>query len=1172
MPGIRITPRAVRDAVLNAVGLSFAHVPLGLDAPLPSSAPPVLKAFADEAPQERFERGLPDYLTLRLFEQLSLAARARLLLDEEETSPHAPIWASRYKFMQPVSAKALRKGLIEAAAELTKDHQHRRGGFYISGAYIRGDLDLTNLNLPFSVRLIGCAIDGALRIGRTELVTLDISGCAVRGIFGSFLRTHGSLRLRRLVSTSVVDLGGAKVSDVFDATDSVVFPLDDPPKSEAFVGDRGIFNLSLANLSNEARLMRARIYGGLTLKGCRIERSLFIDDAILRAPLAFLERLGADVVEKTHGLSTDQLPLAVQTSWRAELKLAKELHGAPEEALDPADAERRDIYVGYETLERFVMPEQICSRLKTGGKLFRRLLEESPRARASCLRADGLVVTGSLFARSIRSSGRVRINYARIGGSVHLEGARMRSSSDIANGVRAVIERLDSKPASVVWPTYSDFAEYQLHLRAIDLNEAEDKVGAEPQPTWTERDRDFILTSMDAGEDAAEELESIDPAEFDALPRLKRERSENESFALDLREARIGGRLSLTPDQRKGKNHKFDEMLCDVVTEELKKACKCTNLRHPFGKPSDKRPCWCKALHGEWDHRVSGQAAHKHAVYANGQFALDNAVIDGDLDLHGILANLHGVLPAVEGADEKPEGAFLRMRQCEVKGDLNLMSAVNIIGIDARHAVIGARLLFARHSVRRDEFKRRALMLRGRMRFSDAVIGGDATLLFDPDYGPDLYLARAKIGGRLHVLPAKAPRLHVEIGDLARRPLSGIKLQAPPEDAPEIDLRTARAAEFGHAEWAWPQLDKLRVEGFVYEQTTGYGPLTPRPRHRDRQVVMPSDFRKLPEWQKAELIVEPIFWTVLSFVFAALIIAALVIWLTAIDSWLDRVLGIQNILLLAVCGLFAATQKAIAHWSTPRRSESDPRAIFWLGLQHASPSVYQKNGLTIPLQPHVQAGRVLRSAGLILSANLLERDRLLRRHEQLSWRNNWPARIVLQLADLTTRFGFDPLRTMLIALIFVGFAGVMFHDADRRGLIRPIDGDLLQLARSDDSVNLSAEELFFRGVSRPNATLRCDAGQVGCAASVTSVYPAFSSTLYAFDVMAPGLDLGQEDYWRPMSTEADGTHTELNTSPFHAFFIWLGAPLLKIIGWLLATAIAVSLLTRIEAMIARHEE
>jgi hypothetical protein len=1144
--GMAITAADICTAIIDRKPIDLSYRVFGHRATKNLYCPAIVKAFAEEQPNDEPN---DKYLTLAEFEALSLAARGRQLLSDQPIDPSAPPWAQNYMKMETVSAADIVQGIKEAAQKLNGQPHDPRLGLHLLGASIDDNIDLSHLNLPFSVRLIGCAINGAVRIARTKLSTLDLSGSVVRGVFGGFISTTGSVRLRRVMSTSVVDFGGAKVADVFDASDAVVFPLDDPPPSEAFVGDRGIFNLSLSQLSNEARFMRARIYGCLTVKGAEIKRSMFLDDAILRAPLAFLERIGADVVESLGDAAADSLPLVVLTSWRAERRIANELHRGAESGI------RRD----FETLKSFLMAKAVGDKVAARQRLFSRLLMESPRARSTCLRGDGLSVTGSVFARGLRSSGRVRCNYVRIGGTVHFDGARMRSAHDIAQGIEEVIRILkeeDAEPAAhKSWPGYRIFADQQLEYRRKDLQnpEAPEPVDAEAVPVAAEPGR---------------------------MPRrtMKRERAADENFALQMRGAEIIGNLNLRPDTRAVGKHEWDRQLGDRVTEVLGSPCRClkynthtctrtdgececewkeTNNGSPSRPKLGKQEpfeCECPALLKLWQERRE-RWAHIRNAYVNGQLVLDGANIHGNVDLRGILANLHNAIDLDRDAEYDKANAFLLIEQANIRGSIDLNETVGIRGVEGQHVQIGARLRFARHSVRKAKFNDQALLLGGKFQLSDARIGGDAIFLFDKNEGPSLLLSRAQIKGRLVILPAKALKnRNGGAVPLKRRKLEDALPEEIRDSIPEIDLRSVHAAEFGHMESAWPRREYLWIEGLVYEQISGHGPLAPRSNEKNGNekdgLNSPTDPDADGATEKKPTLSDQPVWLLLAAAVFAMLIASFISYRLGWLHRLDELVGWQNALLFFLCFAFWGFAWAIAHHSEPKKADSGPRAIYWLGLQRSSRSVYQLRGLTIPLQPYVQAGKVLRSAGLILSANLLEVDRLTRRNEQLSWRNNWPAKILLRAAYWSTKYGFDPLRTIVIAIVIGSAAACIFHTADRGGYIRPVDAELLAVAQKNGPMLLE---------------FACDAEPAGCAARPDPDYPSFSSLLFAFDVMTPGLDVGQERYWRSSPTSP--------ISPAQPSLLFeLAAPIVKIIGWLLTTAIAISLLTRVEAMIARHEE
>lgn len=1030
--------------------------------------PPVMIAcFEEYAPRGNAESGLKN------FETLSLAARANLLDFEKEDC--APSWASNWDKMQRFRGEDIAEAIYLAAQALGPDHHRSRLGLQLVGAQIDGNIDLTNMDIPFSVRLIGCAIHGYVRVSRATLPTLDLSGSAFKGLYGTFLRANGSVRLRRVLSSGAIDFGGLQVIDVFDACDALVLPLELQPEADAFAGERGAFNLSLAAVGNELRLKRARIYGGLTMKSCRVERSIFLDDAILRAPIAYLEHVGFNYFRKAE-IDVECLPLTVRTAARAEVKLAKEIHGDPHEpGIEGEEVCERNWRVKFETIEPFELAKTSSAMLRDQGKgLLSRFLAESNSARVSCFRFDGLHVKGSVFARSIKASGRIHGKYAKVDGGVHLDGARLRSPRDVEDGL--------------------------------------EEIGAKLKPEGAVRGRALIRFAnrlkkvLDDTLEHAKKLEWVEG---------------RDDCALDLRNAHIGGDLSLKLDNRVGKTGEFDHELRDVLWGQIAHLDKSN-----------------RKLLKAWRDDPDGPDRHVHTAYVNGWLSLNDAKIEGDLTLKGVLANLHRVEPIPNGREKE---AFLKMEQCTIGGEADFRDSVGIRGIEAQYVKIGARIRFMEHSVRAKKLERQALLVGGKFQFTDAEIGGDAQFLFDPDSGPHLLLARSRIGGRLHILPALhgiCDRAHGEGAGTRRRMLRHWRSPTPldpNETASEIDLRSASAAEFGHHELAWPKRNRLQAAGFVYQQTTDYGPLAPRGVSVGDEPQSPN--RDL--WGNARLLGGVILaW--------AAVVAG--VGLSGGFTWLSREFGAPNVAVLVVCLVVAVSQLVVRQFSKHRSASGvSPRARAWLELQKASSSVYQVRGETIPLQPYTQASRVLRSGGMVLAANEIESERLRRRCEQLSWRNDWPIKIPLQVAGLVTGFGFKPFLTILIATSICAIAGGLFHIGDQHSYVRPSNGDLLQAVGGEAAV-------FSGGVQSTQCQTR--------ASHTDSLYPAFSSLQFAADVMVPGLDLGQESHWRlapPRSERAWSLLAYLE-------------PLLKIIGWMLTTAIAISILTRIEGIVARNEE
>lgn len=1114
-----LSAKDIEEAIVLSEPIDCSDSIFGSHTDPPQYRPPILISLREEFEPQLVARDL----TTSKFETLSLVARANLLGLAPNPPKDAPEWVRRIPSMTQCTGADVVAAIASAAERLADRRGAPQLGLQLIGARISGDVDLTNVRLPFSVRFIGCAIDGAVRIGRSHLDTLDLSGCAVRGVFGSFLNTRGSVRLRRLTSTSALDFGGARVADVFDATDVVVIPLDDPPARDAYVGDRGVFNLSLAELSNEVRMLRARVYGGLTMKGCHIKRSFFLDDAILRSPIAFVERLGLEffadgnptVARLTAAQRVQHLALAIRTSGRAEYKLAYELHGNPDDSTISAELRKERRYrCQLETCETYTISRKFYDQFRddasgrSRGRLFLRLLGESIRARGSCLRADGLQVDGSIFARSIKAGGRLRCKYVKVGGSVHLNGARMRSAKDINDG----IGDLSVDPVSE--------AANNRHCRGS------------------------ILWALDrAGNDGA-----IPLGEFAAFFRGRLldktlshartiEPEENDDYALDFRHSRISGDLSLGADARVGQVGEYDAELG-------------ASLRSILGRLASKD---LEALVAE---KFFEERRYIHCSYVHGQIALQDTRIDGDLTLSGVLANMHRVRR--RGAVDN-NAAFLLIEQTKIDGELDLRRSVGVEGIDGQHVRIGARIRFAKHSVRKGKLDDRAHFLRGKIQLSDARIGGDAQFIFARKTGPHLLLARGKIEGRLSILPAlgdlenvppRHPSTVRRLQLLSRRVRVwrrnwGPKLRTsdPIERLPEIDLRSSSATEFGHHVNAWPAKTRLRIEGLAYERTHPYGPLTPRRKSDHPRIAL------VAPWLVGVAALG------LPFALAFLMLggggaAAPIDGIGPVRVW-ENFYGEDNVrVALSVVGFMfiGGVVRSI-------QKDMRPRALEWLRLQRPTKDEFKIGRTTIALQPHIQAAKVLRAAGMVLAANEVEVDRLRQRCSQLSWRFDWMAKILLRLTDAATRYGYDPLRTMSLALLIGALAACLFHLSDLQGFVRPLDGSLLQEA--------GGEEVIFAHLNLRD----------GFAADERSLYPSFSSGRYVLDAMVPGLDLGDERLWQIQSQPIPDSLTH-NQNARNTWSRWRAAalPLLKLAGLFLLTTIGVAVVTRLETLAARNEE
>ncbi|KJS25288.1 MAG: hypothetical protein VR75_11645 [Hyphomonadaceae bacterium BRH_c29] len=424
-----------------------------------SSLPPFLLAFFQQ-------EGSDDAASALLgFELLSLAVRHHFLVghgERQETMLHRKTWGT-FDGKNTCKASDLANALRKVANEIASSGSltgtpSRIPGLKLVGIRIEGDLDLSKLDLPFSVRLVGCWIDGALLMDRTKLVTLDLSGSVISfGASCNFMEAKGALRIRRTVLGGPLDLGGATIHATLDASDCIIVPKFLPPSSVAFVGDRNALNLSQARIDKEARLNRVRIYGGLNLRSTNIGGAFFLDDAIVYSPIALVELIvfeekglrppsGPQVTgsapsqatgkpgqsgpgnqdPSSEALGKQQQYAAAWNEWEAckdkEASIVWLLRGR-----DPAPYALEGLEL--ERLDGLAAWRASIATPTHGNHALLKLVKEHPASAYSALRGSGCHVSGVWFARSSLFLGSVVLKSATIGDRVTMNGSWFRRHS-----------------------------------------------------------------------------------------------------------------------------------------------------------------------------------------------------------------------------------------------------------------------------------------------------------------------------------------------------------------------------------------------------------------------------------------------------------------------------------------------------------------------------------------------------------------------------------------------------------------------------------------------------------------------------------------------------------------------------------------------------------------------
>lgn len=427
------------------------------------SLPPYLMASFEQS-----RRWSAPYLDAVLsFEYLSLSARIHAFYDDHTSFP----WLTRQP-MRTLTADCVKELIEKRVREnYNRGEQERVSSVkFIGFRIIEGDLDLSKMELDFSIRFIGCWIEGALLLDRARLETLDLSGSVIqKGISANYLQTRGAVRLRRTVFTGPADFGGATIGATLDLTDAVLMPRHLPPPSVSFTGDRGILNLSLATIASDFRCLRMRLYGGANLRGASIGGSFFLNDALFRSPMACVERY-LTMVSREEPKDGALISLLNADNDLAELHWVK--------PSDENDSDKFEIERNVELLEGSWLDDRAFIT-DNSVRLLNKLCFESSRSTDCALKAEAAEISGSVIARGCRFAGRVRMKQIMIKGSLSFSGSRFKTP----RATKAQVERLIETTSLIIFRhaflsaksildkrEVSDRNEFALDLQLADIS------------------------------------------------------------------------------------------------------------------------------------------------------------------------------------------------------------------------------------------------------------------------------------------------------------------------------------------------------------------------------------------------------------------------------------------------------------------------------------------------------------------------------------------------------------------------------------------------------------------------------------------------------------------------------------------------------------------------------
>lgn len=1173
-------------------------------------------------------------LGLRDFEALSLAARAALAIHESQNSSvSVPMARGHHQLLRDrareaglnlegfrvVYAEDILKALAWAADEvgpdqgrggsaLTQQQLAMRSGLQLVGCWIRGrsndGVRLINARLPFSLRLIGCVVECPVLLAHCELVTLDLSGSALTSLDAGGLRASGSIHLRRTTFRTPVSFAGAHVAGTLNASDAVISPFQSQPKQIAIDSDHGMLNLSKATIENEVRLERTRIWGGLSLRGAQVGRSIHMNDALVISPLGLLEKWFAETVKylEVPGLERH----ASMRIAEIDVSLSRKLHGgegAEAQAHAPDARVEMEVLWGDPRLWRHLVE--------------RTLIHLKPRAVISAIRADGLIVGGTFFARGLITNGRTRIKYARIGGSLRLEGALLRSASACRRSVDALL---------TAWT---------------------DKKGGGPVLEDRRKNWDTLIDHLEARSGWS---------------------SESPEVALDLRGTELKGDLALQCD-KEGRGLQADIERATrrgpVIPREktipthiqgniLMQGLKAEGSVRMRGVVIEAEEPWPSVRRRRGATLPQTTASPPIAPYdplAMLRLLLEGARFWVASRLNGLGRRARAFLkrPTAERewfpGEARQNPAWIRQRDAALQRagkvwsilmenaaigrDVDLRMTHGLFGADLQNCTIGGDLTLSDKSsgrMRRDmdlpgfiHCADRARNVGGTLCLRGIEIGGDAMLTFDPAVGPIIKADMATVGGRLDIYPQPGaqsyqlrddPEREKDLAAIRRREkarsgdvVEGFWLdQCPHLDLKDtrgaapvgrscrtcgllvekaedhmawyIDLRHARATVFGHPPAAWPDPGALSLDGFAYQQTSDLGPLAPQPPFEASREARWRRSRTQYVWRRKPLL---------------RLALGTVLWLLALGVWVgggaallwwaaDRLAGPAYVLSPSLSYLTAAfvmglllsllmfTPPGLRLWPFLRNDNVAPRALEYLRRQRVTGNRFKWRPASYHvLDTYVRAAKSLREAGRYISANLVEEDRLRRRTEMLSWRLHGPVKLAMRLVDLFSGYGFKLSRAfawmgcLIFGVAILAHSAAAFGYLERTPRLQVVDSELVEDPPSRPACDQA------RGTNHSVLELDCP------------------GLLYAADLVLPFIDLGEAERWRPALGPAalDGANGKGRTRLDHlgeplrsltASLILSWPDLTELLGLLFTAIMGAAAAVRIESALARVEE
>lgn len=1188
---VRVRTKRIYNSIINGGKISYAKQRLGRNEVAEqltesiNALPPVLDAtFKETVVQQKY---------LEDFEELSLCMRDRYLhhgdCDEATAS-------SREYYCR---AEDIVEAILKAKRFFAKNPYRYKNppALKLVGLSIEGDLNLSKIDIPFSIRLICCHISGALVADRAIMVTLDLSGTIIEGGAScNYITCHGALRMRRMVSLAPMSFDGAEIKAAIDAADSIIIPKNDLSSLISYVADRGVLNFHLAKIGKEMRLPRARIYGGINLRGARIEGSLFLSDAIIRSPLGTLEKITFEGYRADDNIKDSMILRMV--SVHSDGTLAARMHST-----------HRD------NITREIISDKIVPKNSDNydNSILNKLIQESQKASYSSILAEGLSVGGNFISRSMKAVGSINLKFVTIKGSLVMTGIRLRGVESVLMPLPEKVEKSSEVLffEEKVQKIESDYRRLKKTVYAIDLFEA--KIGGSFDLS-KERRLSNSTHSSEYEKSLCEHVAAAlcatgeDPLKFLPYGVADRKKHYVNSSSESHKENHLKNELESIAKKVDGvfyrkrkKLETLDKELADNSISDGDRAKKqYVKMKliseYPF---SSRRLELSEAIQKEVK-TAFREHADLFSTMVEGRMRLDNTEISGSIKLNGLISNLF----LVKCREYYPVYPFLSLQNANIGGDLDCRDTLGVLSINAREASFGGSVRFSdseEYNPNWDTYQ----PLRGRafllcksffgsepgqdaehwnsLRFERATIGGDGVFVFDPSEGPKIDLAQASIAGKLSILPARGGlETYKEIAkstgsicqsaDVKTRPSSGFQLEkiclegyktalykkftTSRERPYRIDLRRVSTNMFVHPPSAWPEDGGLLIEGFSYNLTKDIGPLTP-PRRSWGQI-----------WSDAQINRG---WQLTIFFLCFIIFASSVLMFILFTPEILQSIGIFNVVTLLLILFCIALSKDLQNFIRPNNRDAQPLALKWLEKQRPYASTRRTYSWASPHEPYIRAASVLRASGRATAADHVELLRIRKRVKEMSFRSSFIVRMFLVLTDRFVNYGFRPMRAIWFTSIILVIAAMLLNLAATEGRVIATDEQLLRTAKElqsnpDKQVPSTSKH---SGAEERTASCNHNKRVPLCA---PDAYPKFISLLFAIDVFVPFIDLRQEKHWMIVPNSSKGSVEGENSSFVPMTLLSSLYIILKVLGWFTTVALAVSVTTRIETIMARSEE